>query len=80
MTVNVTSANSTDVAKKSSKKPSTAQEPIPNVGSTNDPYASTMVRLNTMKAQNVNACASPGTVQASSLRWPITSVACAWGP
>ena len=29
-----------------------------------------------MKPQNVSACATPGTVHFSSLRCPITSVAC----
>ena len=30
-----------------------------------------------MKPQNVAACAAPGTVHFSSLRCPMTSVACA---
>ena len=35
-----------------------------------------MVSSKTMNPQNVAACAAPGTVHLSSLRWPITSVAC----
>ena len=35
-----------------------------------------MVSSKTMKPQNVSAWATPGTVHFSSLRWPITSVAC----
>ena len=34
-----------------------------------------MVSSKTMKPQNVSACAIPGPVHWSSLRWPITSVA-----
>ena len=34
-----------------------------------------MVSSRTMNPQNVAACAAPGTVHCSSLRWPITSVA-----
>jgi hypothetical protein len=34
-----------------------------------------IVSSNTVKPQNVSACATPGTVHLSSLRCPITSVA-----
>ncbi len=35
-----------------------------------------IVSTSTMKPQNVAACAAPGIDHWSSLRWPITSVAC----
>ena len=36
------------------------------------PYASMIVKIRTMKPQNVAACAAPGTDHFSSLRCPTT--------
>ena len=58
--------------------PMNAQWPMPGIAklrSNRSPYASMMVSSKMMKPQNVSACATPGTVQRSSLRCPTTSVA-----
>ena len=79
MTVKVMMPPSTPTANRSSMNPIAAQCPIPgiaNVRENSAPYASMIVSSRTMKPQNVAACAIPGTVHFSSLRCPITSVAC----
>ena len=77
ITVNVTMPASTPTANRSSRKPMTAQCPIPgiaNVRENSAPYASMIVSSSTMKPQKVAACAAPGTDHFSSFRCPNTSV------
>jgi len=78
MIVKVMMPASTPTANRSSMNPMNAQWPMPGIAKlrlNRSPYASMIVSSRTMKPQNVSACATPGTVQRSSLRCPTTSVA-----
>ena len=79
ITVNVMIPASTPTLNRSSMKPMAGQCPIQMIANfrlNRSPYASMIVSSKTMKPQKVRACATPGTDHLSSLRCPITSVAC----
>ena len=67
--------NSTPTANRSSMNPTNAQCPITgiaNVRENRSPYTSMIVKISTMKPQNVAACAAPGSDHFKSLRCPTT--------
>ena len=73
--VKVMIPNSTPTANRSSMNPINGQCPISGIAKVREnrsPYTSMIVRISTMKPQNVAACAAPGNDHFSSLRCPTT--------